>query len=208
MSELTEVTSGLQFPEGPVALDDGGVLVVELARGALSRVHPDGRIDLIADCGGSPNGAAFGPDGRVYLCNNGGFFTFAEIEGVGSIPTRVSDHPGGSIQAVDLDTGAVETVYTECDGRHLIAPNDLVFDDEGGFYFTDHGVGADTPESPGVLYAKADGSFITALVFGTEEANGIGLAPDGRHLYVAETITGKLLEWAVVAPGEIVNSVG
>jgi gluconolactonase len=207
MSELTEVTSGLQFPEGPVALDDGGVLVVELARGALSRVHPDGRTDLIADCGGSPNGAAFGPDGRVYLCNNGGFFTFAEIEGVGTIPTRVSDHPGGSIQAVDLDTGAVETVYTECDGRHLIAPNDLVFDDEGGFYFTDHGVGAHTPESPGVLYAKADGSFITALAFGTEEANGIGLAPDGRHLYVAQTMNGKLLEWAVVAPGEIINSV-
>ena len=104
---------------------------------------------------------------------------------MGTIPTRVSDHPGGSIQAVDLDTGSVETVYTECDGRHLIAPNDLVFDDEGGFYFTDHGVGADTPESPGVLYAKADGSFITPLAFGTEEANGIGLAPDGRHLYVA-----------------------
>ena len=88
MSELTEVTSGLQFPEGPVALDDGGVLVVGLARAAFGRVHPDGRIDLIADCGGSPNGAAFGPDGRVYLCNNGGFFTFAEIEGVGTIPAR------------------------------------------------------------------------------------------------------------------------
>ena len=207
MAELKEITSGLRFPEGPVALDDGGVLVVELQRAALSRVHPDGRVDLVADCGGSPNGAAFGPDGRVYICNNGGLFTFSDIDGVGNIPTRKADHVGGSIQAVDLDTGAVETVYEECNGRPLIAPNDLVFDDEGGFYFTDHGVGVDTPESPGVLYALADGSSITALAYGTEEANGIGLAPDGRHLYVAQTMSGKLLEWAVVVPGEIVNSV-
>jgi gluconolactonase len=59
-----------------------------------------------------------------------------------------------------------------------------------------------------VLYAKADGSSIIPLAYGTVSANGIGLAPDGRHLYVAETHDGKLLEWAVVAPGEIVSSVG
>jgi gluconolactonase len=207
MSELTEITSGLQFPEGPVALDDGGVLVVELARGALSRVHPDGRIDLVADCGGSPNGAAFGPDGRVYVCNNGGFFTFSEVEGIGNVPTPNPAHEGGMIQAVDLDTGEVETIYRECDGRRLIAPNDLVFDSEGGFYFTDHGVVAGNADSPGVLYAKADGSLIIGLAYGIESTNGIGLAPDGRHLYVAQTHDGKLLEWAVVAPGEIVNSI-
>jgi gluconolactonase len=208
MTELTEITSGLQFPEGPVALDDGGILVVELGRGTLSRVHPDGRIDVVAECGGSPNGAAFGPDGRVYLCNNGGFFTFSDVEGVGKVPTAHPEHRGGTIQAVDLDTGEVETIYTECDGRPLIAPNDLVFDAEGGFYFTDHGVEAGNIDSPGVLYAKADGSYITGLAYGTVSTNGIGLSPDGSHLYVAQTHNGTLLEWAVVAPGELVNSVG
>lgn len=208
MTELTKIADGLLFPEGPVALDDGGVLVVELERGTLTRVHPDGRLDVIAECGGSPNGAAFGPDGRVYVCNNGRYFDFNEVEGLGRIPSPTPTHEAGSIQAVDLDTGDVETIYTECDGHRLIAPNDLVFDDEGGFYFTDHGVDAANSEPPGVLYAKADGSSIIPLAFGTVSANGVGLAPDGRHLYVAETHSGKLLEWAVVAPGEIVSAVG
>jgi gluconolactonase len=57
------------------------------------------------------------------------------------------------------------------------------------------------------LYGKADGSEVIPLAYGTHDANGVGLAPDGRHLYVAETMSGKLLEWVVVAPGEIVNGV-
>mgnify|MGYP000034056510 CR=1 FL=1 len=57
----------------PVAMADGSVLVVEIARGTLSRVTPDGRIHVVADLGGGPNGAAIGPDGAVYVCNNGGF---------------------------------------------------------------------------------------------------------------------------------------
>ena len=71
--KIREVASGLQFPEGPIALEDGSVLLVEIARGTLSRVTPDGRIHVVADLGGGPNGAAIGPDGAVYVCNNGGF---------------------------------------------------------------------------------------------------------------------------------------
>jgi gluconolactonase len=207
MTELKEITSGLQFPEGPVALDDGGVLLVELARGTLSRVHPDGRIDVAAELGGCPNGAAFGPDGRVYVCNNGAYFTFSEVEGIGNVPAPNPEHKGGLIQAVDLVTGDVDTMYTECDGKKLIAPNDIVFDDEGGFYFTDHGVAGGNTDNPGVLYGKADGSQIIGLAYGTEATNGIGLSPDGRRLYVATTHEGKLLAWDIVAPGEIVAGV-
>ena len=43
--EMTVVAEGLRFPEGPVALPDGSVLVVEIAGQCLSRVHPDGRVD-------------------------------------------------------------------------------------------------------------------------------------------------------------------
>src|SRR5690606_16566045 len=99
----------------------------------------------------------------------------------------------------------VEVLYEECDGQRLIAPNDLVFDDEGGFYFTDHGVTGGNTDNPGVLYAKADGSSINAVVHGTEAANGIGLSPDGRRLYVAQTHSGTLLAWNVVAPGQVVG---
>jgi sugar lactone lactonase YvrE len=40
---LRVIADGLRFPEGPVALSDGTVLVVEIAGQALTRIQPDGR---------------------------------------------------------------------------------------------------------------------------------------------------------------------
>ena len=54
-------------------MPDGSVIVVEIARGTLSRVMMDGAVHVIAQIPGAPNGAAIGPDGRMYICNNGGF---------------------------------------------------------------------------------------------------------------------------------------
>ena len=79
---MHEVARGLQFPEGPVALADGSVLVVEIRRGTLSRVAPDGTVTVVAETGGGPNGAAIGPDGAVYVCNNGGFAWHDRPDGI------------------------------------------------------------------------------------------------------------------------------
>jgi sugar lactone lactonase YvrE len=69
---VTRIASGLRCPEGPVAMPDGTVLLVENARQTLSRVTPDGRAHVIATLGGGPNGAAMGPGGKIYVTNNGG----------------------------------------------------------------------------------------------------------------------------------------
>ena len=107
-----------------------------------------------------------------------------------------------AIQRVDLDTGAVETVYTHCDGRPLRAPNDLVFDAHGGFWFTDHGVRLErSSDLTGVFYAAADGSSIREVLHPLEAPNGIGLSPAGDRLYVAETHTGRVYAWDVPEPG-------
>ncbi|HTG10047.1 MAG TPA: SMP-30/gluconolactonase/LRE family protein, partial [Candidatus Eisenbacteria bacterium] len=66
-----QITSGLRFPEGPVAMPDGSVILVEIERRTLSRVTPDGKIHVIATLGGGPNGAAMGPGGKLYVTNNG-----------------------------------------------------------------------------------------------------------------------------------------
>ncbi|MEO6270069.1 MAG: SMP-30/gluconolactonase/LRE family protein, partial [Lautropia sp.] len=66
---IRELASGLLFPEGPIAMDDGSVILVEIGRGTLTRVTRDGRVSVLADLGGGPNGAAIGPDGAVYVCN-------------------------------------------------------------------------------------------------------------------------------------------
>src|ERR1700757_2166883 len=71
--EAREITNGLAFPEGPVALADGSLLVVEIEGGRLTQVLLSGKKEVIAQLGGGPNGAAIGPDGKCYVCNNGGF---------------------------------------------------------------------------------------------------------------------------------------
>ncbi|MBI1814210.1 MAG: SMP-30/gluconolactonase/LRE family protein [Deltaproteobacteria bacterium] len=203
MPELLKITSGLQFPEGPIAMPDGSVLLVEIRRGTLSRVTPDGKITVIANCGGGPNGAAIGPDGKVYICNNGGF-EWHDIGGLTFPGNQPSDYGGGRIQRVDLATGTVEDVYTECDGHPLCGPNDIVFDAAGGFWFTDHGKLRERDrDRTGIFYATPDGSLIREMIFPLDAPNGIGLSPDGSRLYAAETHTGRVWVWDLAAPGQI-----
>lgn len=100
--KIRELASGLQFPEGPIAMREGSVLLVEIARGTLSRVAPDGRIHVVAQLGGGPNGAAIGPDGAVYVCNNGGFAWHTEADGCFRPIGQASDYSGGRIERVNL----------------------------------------------------------------------------------------------------------
>ena len=205
--ELELVAQGLQFPEGPIAMADGTVILVEIRRGTLSRVHPDGRINVIADLGGGPNGAAIGPDGAVYVCNNGGFnWIDNPTTGIVSPYGTPDDYVSGSIQRVDLATGAVSTLYDACDGRPLRGPNDIVFDSAGGFWFTDLGKNDGNVSHVGhLLYARSDGTYIRRARDRMVTPNGVGLSPDGRMVYVAETATGRLWAFGVAGPGELAD---
>lgn len=188
------IADGLLFPEGPIALSDGSVLVVEIAGGTLSRCTADGRVEVVAETGGGPNGAALGPDGACYIANNGGFQWAPRPYGLLMPKDDLGGYKGGSIQRVDLGAGRVETLYEAVGGRRLSSPNDLVFDDKGGFWFTDWGKPyARSFDKSGLYYAKADGSFIEEVAYPLQAANGVGLSPDGRTLYVTETRTGWLL---------------
>ena len=208
--ELIEVASGLKFPEGPIAMSDGSVILVEMFGPRITRVRPDGSQETIAEIQGGPNGAAIGPDGALYLCNNGGCFTEIDFGGLCFPgPFDKSKYSGGRIQKVDIATGKVTDLYTECDGRPLRAPNDLVFDTSGGFYFTDHGIHdleARTADLTAIYYAKSDGSLIREIEFPVESPNGIGLSPDGKKVYWAETHTGRVFQRDIVEPGVLAPS--
>ena len=201
--ELHVVATGLKFPEGPIAMPDGSVLLVEIARGTLSRVEPDGKVEVVAETGGGPNGAAIGPDGHCYICNNGGF-GWVERRGRIYPGDQAEDYTGGRIERVNLATGEVEVIFEAANGVRLCGPNDLVFDAHGGFWFTDHGKTRPRDrDRTGVFYAKADGSHIEEMIFPLEAPNGIGLSPDGDELYVAETPTGRLWAWPLSGPGQL-----
>ena len=154
MTEFKEIASGLRFPEGPIAMPDGSVILVEIARGTLSRVTPDGKIHVVAELGGGPNSEAF-------------------------------------------------------DGRRLNGPNDIVFDAQVGFWFTDLGKTREYDSDRGaVYYASADGSSISQAIFPLERPNGCGLSPDEKTLYVVETPTARVWAFDLGGPGRIKDANG
>jgi gluconolactonase len=203
MSELRVVATGLCFPEGPIAMRDGSIVLVEIERQTLSRVFPDGRVKVIARTGGGPNGAAIGPDGAFYICNNGGFAWRLE-ENLFRPAMVSSEYVSGSIQRVDPRTGAVSVLYDRCGANKLNGPNDLVFDSNGGFYFTDLGKTRARDRDNGLIYyARSDGSKIVEVASPALTPNGIGLSPDGRVLYVAETEPARLWAFDITEPGVV-----
>ena len=202
--DLQLVAEGLQFPEGPVAMADGSIILTEIKAGVLSRITPDGRRTVFAEVGGGPNGAAVGPDNAIYVTNNGGSFEWLDQGGLTIPGPTPASHTGGYIQRVDLATGAITTVYDSCDGRRLIGPNDLVFDKTGGMWFTDHG--ASTPEGRkfgALYYARPDGSKIVRHRDHIISPNGVGLSPDETVVYAADTQLGRLWAFDISAPGEL-----
>lgn len=200
---MRTIATGLRFPEGPIAMPDGTVVLVEIERGTLTRISPDGRIEVIAKLGGGPNGAAIGPDGAVYVCNNGGLRWQDDRNGLRPVG-QADDYSGGRIERVDLATGAVRVLYMHAENGPLKGPNDIVFDRAGGMWFTDLGKTRERDmDRGGVYYAAADGSQIREVIYPMLTPNGIGLSPDESRLYVAETHTGRLWAFDLDAPGVV-----
>ncbi len=225
------VADGLDFPEGPLILPNGDLLVCEMRAGRLTRITTAGR-ETIATLGGGANGAALGPDGAIYVCNNGGSRFVGEKQPDGTTRYRTLT-PGesmacipGQIQRVAQD-GTVTTLYTACGDIALMKPNDLVFDRAGNFYFTDSGDYEGPTHDTGmvaegmdftvlhmlatvthrrggsVFYASPDGSMIREVAHPFASANGVGLSPDETILYVSETTTGRLWAFDLTAPGKV-----
>lgn len=202
----TILATGLEFPEGPVCDRDGSVYVVEIRGGRVRKIAPNGATSVFAQTGGGPNGAARGPDGALYVTNNGGF-AWKNTRPVGP----AADYETARIERIDAQ-GNVQRLYDSCDGGRLSAINDLVFDEHGNFYFTDpihrdpqrpEPMGAPTYRQGHVFYASPDGKFIRRVATNLQHPNGIGLTPDGKTLLVAQTFASDLLAFPILSPGEV-----
>jgi gluconolactonase len=203
---------GLGFPEGPVFHDDGSMLAVDMDGGRVVRVK-DGAVSVVATPGGGPNGLALVDSRTAVIANNGGFL-WTEVNGR-RIPidhaTHTNEPPGftgGRIEEVDLSTGKTITLHDQYRNRPLRGPNDLVFDSVGGLWFTDHGKGRFESVDRGALYYAPPGGELRQVAFPLLGPNGVGISPDDSVVYVAETHTGRLWAWDLVAPGEVKPAAG
>lgn len=180
---------GLGSPEGPVILDDGSWLLVEMTpeRGCVSKISPDGKAIREIARTGRPNGLALGADGLIWVAE--------------------SLHPALLCMTKD---GSFQVWLTACEGRAFIFPNDLAFGPDGLLYMTDSGIYIEQLSPGGDIrpdYANLsyDGRVyqidvqqrnIRCIDDGLLFTNGIAFGPDGR-LYVNETITGNVYRYEV-----------
>ena len=216
ISDFSLLASGLGYPEGPVYQPDGSVLVVEVQGGKLTRINRDGTQQTVAkfnsdpNVPAGPNGAAIGPDGAIYVCNNGGL-TWVELnESPKNLRTQVPlfqppNFKTGSIARVS--NGQISTLYAAFNGMPLRSPDDLVFDKNGNFWFTDWGKLRPTDRDvTGIYYAQADGKSITQAPQhrGRSAPNGIALSPNDDRLYVAETYARWIVYWQLDDTGAII----
>ena len=190
-TEGTVVATGLAFPEGPV-WRDGGLLVTEIEGGRVSRWQ-DGAVSPVASTGGGPNGAAAGPDGTVYVTQNGGMHREGRAR--------------AGIQRIGAD-GEVTTVVTAVAGIELEGPNDLAFGPDGRLWFTDPRGAPDPARNslPGRLFAVdvASGEGELVLELGPVFPNGIAFLQDGTLVWT-ETFTRRVLRLVGGTPELVVE---
>jgi gluconolactonase len=204
MATITEIARNLRFPEGPVAMPDGSMVLVEIERKIISRVGPDGKKTVLASPGGGPNGLAVGPGGFIYVANNGGF-AFSENDKGLRVSGQPDDYSGGRIERLDLRDGTIVEVGRVSDsGFAPRGPNDLVVDRSGGIWFTDFGKRRKRDlDYGGVYWLSPDHKILREVIQPILTPNGIGLSPDEATLYVAQTEGAKLWAFDIVGPGEV-----
>ena len=205
--ELEVLADGLGFPEGPCIAEDGTVYAVDIDRATIVRADGNGGATDVASPGGGPNGMALRADGTVVVANNGGFL-WTQI-GDFRIPidreTHTNEPPGfekGWIEQVDLTTGDVTVLHDSCNGRTFARSQrrgvrrgrrPLVHRPRQG--------PACERRSRRALLPAARWSAVQEIAFPLLGPNGVGLSPDGRTVYAAETHTGRLWAWALGRAG-------
>ena len=165
--------------EGPATGPDGALYAVGFARdGTIGRVSMradgQGEAALFVQLpeGSTGNGIRFGADGTMY----------------------VADYTGHNVLAIDMATRAVR-VFAHLDGAHQ--PNDVALAPDGTLYASD----PDWKNNTGQLWRIGRDGIAQRLETGMGTTNGIEVSPDGRHLYVNESVQRNVWVYDIGADG-------
>ncbi len=151
--------------EGAIFDRSGNLLFCDVSGRRVLRLTPDKRLSTVVTLDAlAPGGLAFHPGGRLFI---------AALD----IPNN-----RGAIFAVNPNGSGLQAIVPPVAGY---MPNDLVFDAQGGFYFTDF-KGTATEPKGGVYYAAPDLTTIKPVLPNLAMANGLALSPDGKSLWATE----------------------
>lgn len=168
-------SAGKGTGEGVVAGKDGAIYIVDLATpGTLFRYDPKtGKTDEVMKPSNMANG--------LYVDRNGDLIIAQSIPGITQLVRR------------NTKTGEITRLVDNYQGKPLIAPNDLTMDSKGRIYFTDGRFNQTAePQLPNSIYRLDPDGKLTLLTTDVGRPNGIEVSPDGKRLYVADTIADRL----------------
>ena len=169
------------FLEGPAFDSDGNLWMVSIKSGDIHKVTPNGECTTATNTNGQPQGLKFHKDGRLF--------------GV--------DRKRG-VFWIDTSTGEVHDYMRYYNNENFHGPNDLIFDQTGGIYFTDPWGTSPLNPRGGVYYISAEPEkTITRLADNLAFPNGIVLSPDEETLYINDFNNQRVLAVQVLSPGVI-----
>ncbi|MFM8274781.1 MAG: SMP-30/gluconolactonase/LRE family protein [Gemmata sp.] len=188
-AKIELLADGFKWAEGPVwdrkasallftDIPNNRIVKWSATGGAKEFLKPSGYTGKEEFKGGEPgaNGLAYDKDGNLILCQH------------------------GDRRIARLKDGKFETIVDKYMGKRFNSPNDLVFAKSGDLYFTDPPYGlpgqmkdpAKELDFQGVYRLSAKGE-LTLLTKEMTRPNGIGLSPDEKTLYVANSDPDKAI---------------
>lgn len=184
---VEKVAGDLGFTEGPLWMPEGYLLFTDIPRNRIMRWHPTEGLSIFREPSQQANGLLRDRSGRLVA----------------------AEHAARRVSRTMPD-GAIVTLVDKHEGKRLNSPNDLAEARDGSLYFTDPPYGLPQQkegkelEINGVYRLAPDGA-LTLIASDFERPNGIGLSPDGKTLYVADTARQHVRAFDVQADGRLAN---
>jgi gluconolactonase len=181
LSSCEKIGFGVQRPEDVVVGGDGRVWASD-QRSACAEILPGGGLRRVGKAGGAPNGINMDLRGRIVIAN-------FEL---------------GPVQRLDVESGEVEVVCREVDGRTLTASNYPILDRQGNIWCANSTFAQPWPKA---LDGRADGFLFRirpdgraeTMADGIQFANGLALDADESHIYVCQTTGCNVIRYAIRA---------
>lgn len=156
--------------EGIVFDRNNNLLFVDVATGRVFKLTPEQQLSIVLkENSFGASGLAVHKDGRIFIAS-------------------VGDMQRGSVRAIEPN-GTREQMIVAPDTGFLV--NDLVFDNQGGFYFTDSRGNSADPQG-GVFYVSPNVGSIHAILPGLAVGNGIAIDPAGSQIWATEHAKNRL----------------